>query len=83
MDLEISVFNSSTEPITTVSFESSDLQIGKGMPQNLDLERFQSLALESQLPNLPPPVDLGFQLMDSFSFVQKIPLFSYFNKPGI
>ena len=46
---------------------SSVLQIGSGVPQNRDLERFQSLAFLSQLPNLPSPVDLGFQLMVWFS----------------
>ena len=75
IDLVISFFSSSTEPIIIVSFESSVLQIGRGIPQNLDLERFQSFALESQLPNLPSPVDLGFQLIDPLSFV-KTSLFS-------
>jgi len=47
-----------------VSFESLVLQIGRGIPQNLDLDRFQSFAFESQLPNLPSPVDFGFQFID-------------------
>ena len=48
---------------------SSLAHIGSGTPQNLDLERFQSFAFDSQLPNLPVPVDLGFQLIDSLSFL--------------
>ena len=72
IDLAISLFNSSTDPIIMVSFESLVLQIGRGIPQNLDLERFQSLAFESQLPNLPSPVDLGFQLIVWFSSFNRL-----------
>ena len=62
-DFLISFFSSTIDPITIVSFESDDFQIGRGIPQNLDLDRFQSLALASQFPNLPSPVDFGFQLI--------------------
>ena len=75
IDLEISFFSSSMEPIIIDSLESSDLQIGRGIPQNLDLDKFQSFAFRSQLPNLPSPVDLGFQFIVSFSFF-KLSFFS-------
>src|SRR5690606_23599249 len=65
--LAISALSSSTDPMIFSSFPSSVLQIGRGMPQYLDLERFQSLALASQLPNRPSPVALGFQLMPRLS----------------
>ena len=57
------------DPITFVSDPSSDFHMGKGIPQNLDLERFQSFALFSQLPNLPSPVDFGFQLILLFKAI--------------
>ena len=63
----ISFFNSSTEPTHTTSALSSLLHIGIGIPQNLDLDRFQSLAFSSQFPNLPVPVELGFQLIFLFN----------------
>ena len=66
-DFFISFFNSAIDPIMIVSFESEDFQIGRGIPQNLDLDKFQSFALANQLPNLPSPVDLGFQLIDLLS----------------
>ena len=36
---------------------------GSGVPQNLDLERFQSTRFSSQLPKRPVPVAAGFQLI--------------------
>ena len=41
--------------------------MGKGIPQYLDLYKFQSLAFANQLPNRPSPVDLGFQLIVVFN----------------
>ena len=55
--------SSATEPIMISSLPSAVLQIGNGIPQYLDLERFQSLALANQFPNLPSPVAFGFQLI--------------------
>ncbi|MCY1232165.1 hypothetical protein D9M72_446420 [compost metagenome] len=48
------------------SFLSSVLQIGNGIPQYLERDRFQSLAFFSQFPKRPSPVDFGFQLIVSF-----------------
>src|SRR5215217_8680462 len=62
----MALYSSSTEPIITSSFLSSVLQIGSGIPQYLERDRFQSLAFFSQFPKRPSPVDLGFQLMVSF-----------------
>ena len=56
-------FNSSIDPIIRVSSPSSVRQIGSGMPQKRERDRFQSLALASQFPKRPSPVDLGFQLI--------------------
>ena len=63
IDILISLISSSTDPNILYSEFSSFTQIGKGTPQNLDLERFQSFADLSQFPNLPSPVELGFQLI--------------------
>ena len=46
-----------------VSFLSSLRQIGIGIPQKRDLDKFQSLAFSNQLPNRPSPVEEGFQLI--------------------
>ena len=62
-----SVFNSSTEPMHIVSSPSSVVHIGIGIPQYLDLERFQSFAFSNQFPNLPVPVEAGFQLIVWFN----------------
>ena len=43
------------------------LQIGRGIPQYRDRERFQSLAVESQFPKRPSPVAFGFQLISWLS----------------
>ena len=51
------------DEIILCSVPSSFDHIGNGTPQNLDLERFQSLADFSQFPNLPSPVDFGFQFI--------------------
>ena len=66
-DLSISLINSSIDPMQISSFPSSVLQIGSGIPQNLDLERFQSLTFSSHFSNLPSPVDFGFQLIFLFN----------------
>ena len=62
-----SFFNCSTELTQSSSVPSSVLQIGIGIPQNLDLDKFQSLAFSSQFPNLPEPVLFGFQLISLLS----------------
>lgn len=46
------LYSSSTDPIQTTSSKSSDTQSGIGLPQNLFLEKHQSLASSSQLLNL-------------------------------
>ena len=61
-----SILSSSIEPITFVSVLSLERQIGRGIPQNRDRDKFQSLALASQFPKRPSPVDFGFQLMELF-----------------
>jgi len=48
------------EPMMVVSFPSSVRQMGNGIPQKRDRERFQSFALASQFPKRPSPVDFGF-----------------------
>ena len=63
----ISAFNSLTEPMQISSLPSSVLQIGKGIPQYLDLDKFQSFAFANQFPKRPVPVDSGFQLMVLFN----------------
>jgi hypothetical protein len=45
------------------SSPSSERQIGSGVPQKRERERFQSFRLSSQLPKRPVPVDSGYQLM--------------------
>ena len=59
--------NESDDTSFTSSSPSSVLQIGIGIPQKRERDKFQSLALDSQFPNLPVPVDFGFQLMVLFS----------------
>ena len=49
------------------SLPSSVLQIGNGIPQKRERDKFQSLALANQLPKRPSPVDLGFQFMVVFN----------------
>ena len=66
IDILISFISSSTDPIILYSELSSLVHIGRGTPQNLDLERFQSFADFNQFPNLPSPVELGFQLISLF-----------------
>ena len=68
-EISIASHNSFSDPITFVSFPSELLQIGNGIPQNLDRERFQSFALLSQFPNLPSPVAFGFQFISLFRAV--------------
>ena len=63
----ISDFNSSTEPIKISSLPSSVLQIGNGIPQKRERDKFQSLAFFNQFPKRPVPVDSGFQLIVLFN----------------
>ena len=44
----------------------SVVQIGNGVPQYLDLLKFQSTIFSNQFPNLPDPVDSGCQLISLF-----------------
>ncbi len=67
MDFFISFFNSFSEPIHISSEPFSVLQIGNGIPQNLDLDKFQSFTFSNHLPNLPSPVDFGFQFIEVFN----------------
>ena len=66
-ELAISSFNSAIEPMHFSSNPSSVLQIGRGVPQNLERLRFQSTKFSNQLPNLPIPVASGFQLIVLFN----------------
>ena len=69
IDLFISSFNSSIEPIQISFLPSAVLQIGIGIPQNLERERFQSTKFSNQFPKRPSPVDFGFQLIVLFSAI--------------
>src|SRR6478736_921530 len=66
IECSISKYSSSTEPITFTSVPSSVLQIGNGIPQYLERDKFQSLAFFNQFPKRPSPVAFGFQLIVSF-----------------
>ena len=66
-DSAIASFSSATEPIIRSSDPSSVLQIGRGIPQYRERDKFQSLALASQFPKRPVPVAFGFQLISWFS----------------
>ena len=66
IDFSISWYNSSTDPIKISSCLSSVLQIGNGIPQYLERDKFQSFAFFNQFPKRPSPVALGFQLIESF-----------------
>ena len=59
----------STEEIQISSSPSLVLHIGIGIPQKRERERFQSTKFSNQLPNLPSPVDFGFQLMVLFKSI--------------
>ncbi len=50
-----------------ISSPSSERQMGSGVPQKRERDRFQSFRLSSQLPKRPVPVDSGCQLMVLFS----------------
>ena len=54
--------SSSIEPTTLISYSSSEIQIGIGLPQSLFLDTHQSLTSESQLWNLPSCTSLGTHL---------------------
>ncbi|RYD82447.1 MAG: hypothetical protein EOP53_03700, partial [Sphingobacteriales bacterium] len=69
--LSTSFSSSATEPIQTVSSPLSVLQIGSGVPQKRERLKFQSTRFSSQLPNLPVPVEAGFQLMVLFSSIMR------------
>ncbi len=69
IDFSISCCNCSTLPIQMFSSPSSVLQIGNGMPQNLERLKFQSLRFSSQFPKRPVPVDAGFQLIVLFKAI--------------
>ena len=43
-------------------------QMGSGVPQKRERERFQSFRFSSHLPNRPEPFVSGFQLMVLFSY---------------
>ena len=66
-DSSTAALSSAIDPIMHSSEASSVLQMGNGIPQYRDLERFQSFALASQLPKRPSPVDFGFQLISLLS----------------
>src|SRR5438128_2852494 len=51
-DLSISFSNSSSEPMQHSSVPSSVRQIGRGIPQYLERDKFQSTKFSSQFPNL-------------------------------
>lgn len=57
----VSRCNSSTELTTTNSSPSSEVQIGIGVPQNLDLETAQSRVLASQFLKRPSLTFSGTQ----------------------
>ena len=69
-DFLISDFNSLILPIQISSLPSLVLHIGSGVPQNLDLLKFQSTRFSSQLPKRPVPVDSGCQLMSLFLLIK-------------
>ena len=69
-DFLISDFNSLILPIQISSLPSLVLHIGSGVPQNLDLLKFQSTRFSSQLPKRPVPVDLGCQLISLFLLIK-------------
>ena len=53
------------------SERSSVAQIGSGVPQKRERERFQSLRFSSHLPKRPVPVDSGFQRIVRFSSIMR------------
>ena len=68
-EFSISFFNSSALPITICSALSSLVQIGIGIPQKRERDRFQSFKFSNQLPKRPVPVASGFQLMVLFNSI--------------
>src|ERR1035438_7429915 len=68
-DLSISDFSCSTEPMQISCVPSCERQIGRGVPQKRERDRFQSTRFSSQFPNRPVPVDSGFQLIVLFSSI--------------
>src|SRR5438105_6659201 len=63
----ISDFSSSIEPIQISSLPSLVLQIGSGVPQKRERDKFQSTRFSNQFPKRPVPVLSGFQLMVLFN----------------
>ena len=53
------------------SLWSSVAQIGSGVPQYRERDRFQSTRFSSHLPKRPEPVLAGFQLIVSFSAISR------------
>ena len=64
-------FSSSMEPMQRSSAPSSVRQIGKGMPQNRERLRFQSLTFSSHLPKRPVPVLSGFHVIVLFNSIMR------------
>src|SRR5690554_1495173 len=62
-----SSFNSRIEEIQRVSSPSSVLQIGSGVPQKRERDKFQSFKFSSHFPKRPVPVDSGCQLIVLFN----------------
>ena len=50
---------------------SSSRQMGSGVPQKRERERFQSFRFSSQLPKRPEPVDSGCQPMVLLSYTMR------------
>lgn len=63
-----SSYNSAIEPTQTISSMSSEAQIGIGFPQNLLLEKHQSLASESQFLKRFSCTNAGTHLGSSLFF---------------
>src|SRR5690554_1965501 len=64
-------FNSSIDEIMICSVLSSDVQIGIGIPQKRERDKFQSLTFSNHFPKRPDPVDSGFQLMVLFNSIMR------------
>ena len=67
IDFSHSAFNCSTDSMQIRSSPSSVDQIGIGIPQYLERDKFQSFAFSSHFPKRPVPVDSGFHWMVLFN----------------
>src|SRR5690606_39052668 len=67
----ISFCNSSVLPMMICSLRSSLVQIGSGMPQKRERDKFQSFKFSNQLPKRPVPVVSGFQLIVLFKSIMR------------